>query len=73
MVDPKTYDGTIATIENVGKLAGAEDGAIQVGDKMTAAKQTVQTAIGDQARKTDFLEIYSKPLMTAGMGTYIAT
>jgi iron complex transport system substrate-binding protein len=71
VVDPTTYDGTIATIENVGKLAGAEDGAIEVGDQMTAAQQTVQTAVGDLPRKTVFLEIYSKPLMTAGKGTYI--
>ena len=27
VVDPKTYDGVIATIENIGKLAGADDGA----------------------------------------------
>jgi iron complex transport system substrate-binding protein len=71
VVDPKTYDGTIATIENVGKLAGAEAGAIKVGDQMTAAQQTVQTAVGDLPKKTTFLEIYSKPLMTAGKDTFI--
>ena len=27
VVDPKTYDDVIATIENIGKLAGTEDGA----------------------------------------------
>ena len=72
VVDPKTYDGAIASIENVGKLAGAEAGAIRVGDKMSAAQQTVQTAVGDLPKKTTFLEIYSKPLMTAGKGTYIS-
>ena len=72
VVDPETYDGTIASIENIGKLAGAEDGAIAVGDTMTAAQQTVQTAVGDLAKATTFLEIYSKPLMTAGKGTYIS-
>jgi iron complex transport system substrate-binding protein len=71
VVDPTTYDGVIATIENIGKLAGAEDGAIAVGDKMTAAQQEVQAAVGDLDKATTFLEIYSKPLMTAGKGTYI--
>jgi len=71
VVDPKTYDGTIQTIENIGKLAGAEAGAGQVGDKMTAAQQTVQAAVADLPKKTTFLEIYSKPLMTAGKATYI--
>ena len=42
VVDPKTYDGTIATIENVGKLAGADDGAAAVADEMTAAQTEVQ-------------------------------
>ncbi len=71
VVDPKTYDGTIATIENVGKLAGAEDGATAVADTMTAAQQEVQAKVGDLARATTFLEIYSKPLMTAGSDTFI--
>jgi len=71
VVDPKTYAGTIQTIENVGKLAGAEDGAVQVADKMTTAQQTVQAAVGDLPKKTTFLEIYSKPLMTAGTDTFI--
>ena len=71
VVDPTTYDGVIATIENIGKLAGAEDGAIKVGDDMTAAQQEVQAAVGDLPKATTFLEIYSKPLMTAGKGTYI--
>jgi iron complex transport system substrate-binding protein len=71
VVDPKTYDGTIATIENVGKLAGTEDQAIAVADKMTAAQQEVQAAVGDLPKATTFLEIYSKPLMTAGSGTFI--
>ena len=71
VVDPKTYDGTIATIENVGKLAGTEDGATAVADTMTAAQQEVQAKVGDLAKATTFLEIYSKPLMTAGSDTFI--
>jgi iron complex transport system substrate-binding protein len=71
VVDPKAYDGAIATIENVGKLAGSDAGAAQVTDEMTAAQMEVQTAVGDLEKATTFLEIYSKPLMTAGAGTFI--
>ena len=71
VVDPKTYDGTIATIENVGKLAGTEDGAAAVTDEMTAAQMEVQAAVGDLPKATTFLEIYSEPLMTAGTDTFI--
>ena len=72
VVDPKTYDGVIASIENVGKLAGADAGAAKVTDQMTAAQMEVQAAVGDVAKKTTFLEIYSKPLMTAGKDTFIS-
>jgi len=71
VVDPTTYDGAIATIENVGKLAGVESGATAVADKMTAAQQEVQAKVGDLPKATTFLEIYGKPLMTAGTGTFI--
>jgi len=71
VVDPKTYDGTIATIGNIGKLTGAENGAAMVVEEMTAAKEEVQAAVGDLPAATTFLEIYSKPLMTAGTGTFI--
>ena len=71
VVDPKTYDGTVATIANVGKLAGTEDGAAAVTAEMTAAKEEVQALVGDLPPATTFLEIYSEPLMTAGSGTFI--
>ena len=45
VVDPTTYDGTIATIRNVGKLAGADEGTAAVVDEMTAAKEEVQAKV----------------------------
>jgi len=71
VVDPTTYDGTIATIQNVGKLAGADEGTAAVVDEMTAAKEEVQAKVSGLAAATTFLEIYSKPLMTAGADTFI--
>ena len=71
VVDPTTYDGTIATIQNVGKLAGTDEGTAAVIDEMTAAKEEVQAKVSGLAAATTFLEIYSKPLMTAGAGTFI--
>ncbi len=71
VVDPKTYDDVINTIENIGKLTGSEEGAATVVATMTAARQEVQAAVGDLPKTTTFLEIYSKPLMTAGSDTFI--
>jgi iron complex transport system substrate-binding protein len=71
VVDPTSYEGVIATIENIGKLAGVDDGAATVTDAMTAAQMEVQAAVGDLPKATTFLEIYSEPLMTAGTDTFI--
>ena len=71
VVDPTTYDAVIATIENIGKLAGTEDEAATVTDGMAAARTEVQATVGDLPKATTFLEIYGEPLMTAGTGTFI--
>ena len=71
VVDPTTYDGVIADVTALGKLAGTEDAAQQVVDEMTTAKDDVQAKVGSLAKATTFLEIYSKPLMTAGSSTFI--
>jgi iron complex transport system substrate-binding protein len=71
VVDPKTYEGVIATIENIGRLAGSDAGAAEVAEEMTAALTEVQTQVSGLAPATTFLEIYSKPLMTAGADTFI--
>jgi iron complex transport system substrate-binding protein len=71
VVDPKTYDGVMTEIANVGQLAGASAQAQQVVDTMKKAETDVQAKVGSAAKVTTFLEIYSKPLMTAGTNTFI--
>lgn len=71
VVDPTSYDGVIATVQNVGKLAGTDAGAAEVVTTMTTARDEVQARVADLPTQTVFLEIYSKPLMTAGSDTYI--
>ena len=71
VVDPKTYDGVMTEIANVGRLAGASAQAQQVVDTMKKAETDVQAKVGSAVKVTAFLEIYSKPLMTAGTDTFI--
>jgi len=71
VVDPKTYDGVMSEIANVGQLAGASAQAQQVVDTMKKAQTDVRAKVGSAAKATTFLEIYSKPLMTAGTDTFI--
>lgn len=71
VVDPTSYEGTIATIEALGKLTGAEDGAAAVAQRMMQVMDDVQAKVASLEKATTFLEIYSEPLMTAGSGTFI--
>jgi iron complex transport system substrate-binding protein len=71
VVDPKTYDEVMTEIADVGKLAGTSAQAQTVVDTMKKARDEVQAKVGSVAKATTFLEIYSKPLMTAGSGTFI--
>lgn len=71
VVDPTTYEGVMASITALGKLAGTSDEAQQVVDTMKQAQADVQGKVGSLDKATTFLEIYSEPLMTAGSDTFI--
>jgi len=71
VLEPKTYDAVMRTITNVGQLTGTSDQATTVVDGMQKAKDDVQAAVGSLDPAATFLEIYSKPLMTAGTDTFI--
>lgn len=72
MNDAKTYDAVIANIGELGQLLGVQASADQVAADMTAAAASVAAEVGSLADKPlTFVEIYSKPLMTAGSGTYV--
>jgi iron complex transport system substrate-binding protein len=71
VVDPKTYAAVQNDIANIGTLAGTTDTAQHVVDTMEQAKTDVTAKVGSLTPATTFLEIYSKPLMTAGAETFI--
>jgi iron complex transport system substrate-binding protein len=71
VVDPRTYDGVIADITNLGQLTGSTKQAQQVANTMQKVKDDAQAAVASLSRPSTFLEIYSKPLMTAGGETFL--
>ena len=71
VVDPKTYDGVMTDVSNLGQLVGTTGQAQKVVDTMQQAKDEVQAQVASASRPATFLEIYSKPLMTAGGETFI--
>ena len=72
VIDPTTYAGVMTDIANVGKLAGTSAEAQKVVATMKQAQADVQAKVGSLAKRSTFIEIYSKPLMTAGTGTFIS-
>jgi iron complex transport system substrate-binding protein len=71
VVDPKSYADVETDIENIGMLAGTSEQAQEVADTMIEAAAEVTQKVGGLDKVTTFLEIYSKPLMTAGSETFI--
>jgi iron complex transport system substrate-binding protein len=71
VVDPKTYEGVMTAISRLGQLAGTSAQAEKVVQGMTQARDEVQAKVASLSRPSTFLEIYSKPLMTAGTDTFI--
>ncbi len=71
VVDPKTYADVVTDVKNVGLLAGTSEQAQPVVDTMEQAAAEVAEKVGGLEPASTFLEIYSKPLMTAGSETFI--
>ena len=71
VVDPKSYADVETDIENVGMLAGTSTEAQQVANTMIQDAADVSQKVGELEQRTTFLEIYPKPLMTAGSNTFI--
>jgi iron complex transport system substrate-binding protein len=71
VVDPKTYGGVMDDVADLGRLAGTTQEAQRITDAMRKTEDDVQARVASAPKPRVFLEIYSKPLMTAGTGTFI--
>jgi iron complex transport system substrate-binding protein len=71
VVDPKSYGEVMIDIANLGTLAGTTDKAQHVIGAMKQAENVVKSRVDGLDKVPTFLEIYSKPLMTAGANTFI--
>jgi len=71
VVNPSTLDGVCADLTSLGKLLGAPGNATTVVAAMKQRAAVVEQKVAGLSRPTVFVEIYSKPLMTAGKATFI--
>ena len=71
VVNPSTLDGVYSDMTALGRLLGVSGQATTVVDSMKQRAAAVEQKVAGLSRPTVFVEIYSKPLMTAGTGTFI--
>ena len=71
VINPSTFDGVATDLADLGKLMGTTAQATKVVDTMKASAAAVEQKVAGLPKQNVFVEIYSKPLMTAGTGTYI--
>jgi cobalamin transport system substrate-binding protein len=71
VLDPGTLDGVYADLAAVGKLLGVSGRADDLVASMKQRAAAVEQKTAAVARPSVFVEIYSKPLMTAGKDTLI--
>jgi len=70
-VDPTSYDGVMEDLSELGRLMGVEGEAAAVVAAMEGAKADAAAKVSALDKPVTFIEIYSKPLMTAGSGSFI--
>jgi iron complex transport system substrate-binding protein len=71
VVDPMTLDAVYADMTALGRLLGVKSQADALVDSMKQRAATIQEKVSSAAKSSVFVEIYNKPLMTAGSGTLI--
>ncbi len=71
VINPSTFDGVYTDLIDLGKLMGTSAQAAKVVDTMKQRAAAIEQKVAGLPKPDVFVEIYSKPLMTAGTGTYI--
>jgi iron complex transport system substrate-binding protein len=71
VVDPSTLDAVYTDLTSLGQLMGVSPQATKVVADMKQRAAVVEQKVAGLSKPTVFVEIYSKPLMTAGKGTFI--
>lgn len=70
-LDPKDWNGLLLTIEKIGRATGSEAHATSIIQEMESRRERVETATAGARKVRLFVEVWNKPLMTAGPGTFL--
>jgi len=70
VVDPKSLDGVITTVRNIGRVVGRERAADQIAGQMASRIREVERRVAGLARPRVFYQIGVEPIVSAGQGTF---
>jgi iron complex transport system substrate-binding protein len=68
---PHDWNSVIQTIKRLGLITGRNTSALGLIRKMNAKKMSVMKKMEGRKRYRVFIEVWNKPLMTAGPGTFL--
>ena len=71
VVDPTSLNGVFSDLTTLGRLMGVSSSADTVVASLKRRTDAVEQKVAGLPAQPVFVEIYSKPLMTAGTGTYV--
>jgi len=71
VVDPTSLSGVFTDLTDLGRLMGVSATAGPVVASLEQRTATIEKKVAGLPKPSVFVEIYSKPLMTAGTGTYV--
>ena len=70
IVDPKSLQGVITTVHNIGRAVGREQAAEKIAGQMASRIREVERRVAGTARPRVFYQIGVEPVVSAGQGTF---
>lgn len=70
IVDPKSLQGVITTVRNIGRAVGREEAAAKIAGQMASRIREVERRVAGLARPRVFYQIGVEPIVSAGQGTF---
>jgi len=70
IVDPKSLQGVVTTVRNIGRAVGREQAADQIAGQMASRIREVERRVAGIARPRVFYQIGVEPIVSAGQGTF---
>lgn len=71
VVNPKTLDEVVSSMELVGRAAGEPEAGRELGQKLRSDLEEIASAVAGKPEPTVFYEVFDDPLQTVGPGSFI--